>query len=107
MIFPDSARKIRQVSAERYLFATMVVLRKVYFDHVAKGRVVQDGSVQSRVVHGRVAKDGVIFNERIIMGQIVQKRVVQNPVVQGLMVKGRYSKAFTQGRVAEDLLVET
>ena len=61
-----------------------VVLRNVYFDHVAKGRVVQDGFVQSRVVQGRVVKDGVIFDEPIIMGQIVQK-----PVVQGLMVQGR------------------
>ena len=68
-----------------------VVLRKVYFDHVAKGRVVQDGFVQSRVVQGRVVKDGVIFDERIIMGQIVHKRVVQNPAVQGLMVQGRCS----------------
>ena len=30
-----------------------VVLRKAYFDHVANGRVVQDGFVQSRVVQGR------------------------------------------------------
>ena len=37
-------------------------------------------------MHGRVVKDGVIFDERIIMGQIVQKRGVQNPVVQGLMI---------------------
>ena len=66
-----------------------VVLRNVYFDHVAKRRDVQDRLVQSRVVHGRVVKDGVTFDERIIMGQTVQKRVVQNPVVQGLMVQGR------------------
>ena len=84
-----------------------VVLRKVYFDHVAKGRVVQDGFIQSRVVQGRVVKDGVIFDELIITGQIVQKRVVQNPVFQGLMVQGRYGKAFTQSRVVEGLLVRT
>lgn len=56
---------------------------------------------------GRVVKDGVIFDERIIMGQIVQKRVVQNLVTQGLMVKCRYGKAFTQSRVVEGLLVRT
>ena len=58
-------------------------------------------------MQGHVVKDGVIFDERIIMGQIVQKRVVQNPVGQGLMVQGRYGKAFTQSRVVEGLLVRT
>ena len=82
-----------------------VVLRKVYFDHVATGRVVRDGFVQNRVVLGRVVKDGVIFDERIIMGQIVQRRVVQIAVAQGLMVQGRYGKAFTKSRVVESLLV--
>ena len=58
-------------------------------------------------MQGRVVKDGVIFDERIIMGQIIQKRVVQNPVVQGLMVQDRYGKAFTRSRVVEGLLVRT
>ena len=40
-------------------------------------------------MQGRVVKDGVLFDERIIMDQIVQKRVVQKPVVQSLMVQGR------------------
>ena len=71
-----------------------VVLRKVYFDHVAKDRVVQDGFVQSRVMQGRVVKDGVIFDEWIIIGQIVQKRVVQNPVVQGLMLQAAVAKSL-------------
>ena len=58
-------------------------------------------------MQGRVVKDGVIFDERIIMGQIVLKRFVQNPVVPGLMVQCRYGKAFTQSRVVEGLLVRT
>ena len=58
-------------------------------------------------MQGRVVKDGVFFDERIIMGQIVKKRVVQNPGVQGLMVQGRYGKAFTQSRIVEGLFVRT
>ena len=60
-----------------------------------------------RAAQGRVVKDGVFFDEQIIMGQIVQEQVVQNPVVQGLMVQGRYGKAFTQSRVVDGLLVRT
>ena len=40
-------------------------------------------------MQGRVVKDGVIFDERIMMGQNEQKRVFQNAVVQILMARGR------------------
>ena len=33
--------------------------------HIAKGRIVQGGFVQSRVVQGRVDKDGIIFDDQI------------------------------------------
>ena len=75
-------------------------------------RVVQDGFEQSRVVQGPVVKDGVIFDERIIMGQIVQKRFAQNPVVQGLMARDRciwqsvYTEPSCRGPTCQNVIFQ-
>ena len=63
-------------------------------------------------MQGRVVKDGVMFDERIIMGQIVQKRVVQNPVVQGLMVQSRciwqsvYTEPSCRGSTCQNVVFQ-
>ena len=63
-------------------------------------------------MQGRVVKNSVIFDERIIMGQIVQKRVIQNPVVQGLMVRGRcilqsvYTEPSCRGSTCHNVVLQ-
>ena len=53
------------------------------------------------VIKDRVSQD-VIFEGRIVIGQIVQKWIVKNQLSWA-----KYSRAFTQSRIVEGLLVRT
>ena len=63
-------------------------------------------------MQGRVVKDGVIFDERIIVGKTIQKRVVQNQVVHGLMARGRciwqsvYTEPSCRGSTCQNVVVQ-